>query len=136
MPLHFQINFVRSQGLFPSGVGINHSHRSSSPAAPALGRGNLQVAAVVSHLSQRSVRPRAGASQGFLTFPGADGAASGSPRDSPGPQFWGLEPPFPGGARQKPSPDGCLEPGARASLPPAWDRCPLPAPGSRRKEPR
>lgn len=36
--------------------GNKSQHRSSSPAAPALGRGNLQVAAAVSHLSQREGR--------------------------------------------------------------------------------
>lgn len=127
--LHFQVNFVRSQGLFPSGVGTNHSHRSSCPRKGKPAGGSCCVPPV-----QKG--PRARTAPGCTTFLRADGAAAGSQRDSPGPRVWGLESPVPGGARRRSSPDGSRGPGAGASLPPAWDRCLLPAPGNLKKEPR
>lgn len=95
MPLHFPRNFVRSQGLFPSGPPINHSQRGSSPAAPALGRGNPQVAAVVSHLSQRE---RGAEDEDPARTSSEQTERQLGPQRLPRPAGLGPGAPFPGGA--------------------------------------
>lgn len=85
----FPNKLCQHSGAVSLRLGINHSRRSSCPR-----KGNPQVAAAVSRLSQRERGAEGKDPPGPSTFLSADGAAPGSPRGSPGRGF-GAWSPFP-----------------------------------------
>lgn len=136
--LHFQINFVRGPGLFPSGE-INHGARSSPPAAPSPGRGKPRAA------------PPAPKGTGGRGTDGRDPTGvpqllrqRGWARVTPQPRVCGgLEPPLPpemgGGGRAPtaarggggPPPSALLPAGATRGRVPGLPPSPPPAPPAR-----